>query len=68
VSLLGVLVAIIAFLIACALVAGADQLLKNRLTYPRWIISLAYGLLALVLILFLCQQFHVWELLSSVRV
>jgi hypothetical protein len=67
-SLLGVLAAIVAFIIACALVAGFDNWLGTKLGYPRWCIQLAYGLLALVLILFLCDQFGVWRLLSSVRV
>jgi hypothetical protein len=67
-SLLGVLLSILAFIIACALVAFADQQLGSRLNYPRWIISLAYGLLALVLIIFLCNAFGVFNLLRSVRV
>lgn len=67
-SLLGVLLAIVAFIIACALVAAADKFLRTKLEYPKWTTQLAYFLLALVLILFLCDQFGVWRLLSSVRV
>jgi hypothetical protein len=68
VSLLGVLLAVLAFIIACALVAFADQQLGSRLAYPRWCIHLAYGLLALVLIIFLCKAFGVFELLAGVKV
>jgi hypothetical protein len=66
-SLLTVLIIIAAFVIACALIALLDNFLSPSLNYPRWVIQLAYGLLALVLVLYLCRVLGVWNLLSSVH-
>ena len=66
-NLLTVLLVVFAFLIACGLVALVDQFLSEKLKYPRWIIHFAYGLLGLVVILFICDQLGVWKLLSSVH-
>ena len=66
-SLLQVLLVVVAFIIAAGLIALADKFLGPKLSYPRWIITLAYGLLVLIVVLYLCRAFGVWELLSSVR-
>lgn len=66
-SLLTVLMVVVAYLVACALVALADKFLRPKLSYPSWIIYFAYGLLTLIVILFVCDQLGVWRLLSSVR-
>jgi len=66
-SLLGVLVIVLAFVIAAALLALMDKFLAPKLNYPRWVIQVGYGLLVLVLVLYLCRAFGVWDLLSSVR-
>ena len=66
-SLLTVLVVVVAFVIACGLLAGLDKLLRPKLDYPAWIVYFAYGLLALIVVLYVCDQLGVWRLLSSVR-
>jgi hypothetical protein len=67
VSLLTVLLVVVAFVVACGLIAGLDKFLRSKLEYPAWIIYFAYGLLALIVVLFICDQLGVWRLLSSVR-
>ena len=66
-SLLQVLLVVVAFIIAAGLVALADKFLGPKLGYPRWIIQVAYGLLLLIVVIYLCRAFRVFELLSSVR-
>jgi hypothetical protein len=66
-SLLTVLLVVVGYLIACGLVALADKFLRPKLSYPSWIIYFAYGLLTLVVILYVCDQLGVWRLLSSIR-
>ena len=66
-SLLTVVVVVVAFLIAAGLIAAADQFLRERLKYPSWVVHFAYGLLALIVVLFVCRELGVWDLLSRVR-
>jgi len=66
-SLLEVLLVVVAFIIAAALVAFFDRQLGSKLGYPRWIITVAYALLAIIVILYVCNQLGVWSLLSRVR-
>jgi uncharacterized membrane protein YjjP (DUF1212 family) len=66
-SLLTVVIVVVAFLVAAGLIAAADQFLSTRLKYPRWVVHFAYGLLALIVVLFVCRELGVWDLLSRVR-
>jgi hypothetical protein len=66
-SLLEVLLVVVAFIVAAGLIALADKFLAPKLNYPRWIIQLAYGLLALIVVLYFCNALGVWSLLSRVR-
>lgn len=66
-SLLTVLLVVVAFLVAAALITAADNWIRPKLNYPPWIVHFAYGLLALVVILYVCKELGVWQLLSSVR-
>jgi hypothetical protein len=66
-SLLEVLIVVVAFIVAACLIAGLDKFLGPKLNYPRWIVQLAYVLLAVIVILYVCNQLGVWSLLSRVR-
>jgi hypothetical protein len=66
-SLLTVLGVVVAFVVACGLIAALDKFLRPKLEYPVWIIYFAYGLLALIVVLFVCDQLGIFRLLSSVR-
>jgi predicted membrane channel-forming protein YqfA (hemolysin III family) len=68
VSLLTVVIVVAAFLIAGALIALLDKFLGEKIGYPRWFVHMAYGLLALIVVLYLCKEFGVFQLLNSVRV
>jgi hypothetical protein len=68
-SLLTVLLAIVAMFLALVLIGGAAYAAsKIGWSIPPWAVNLAYVLIVVVTVLFLCDRAGLFRLLASVRI